>query len=360
MKKGLLAATAVFCLELIACSSSAQPQSQKPAPQVKGTRNLAILIFEGVQIIDYTGPYEVFGGVFVNNTRAFNVYTVSEKTDPITTAMGMSVNPKYDLDTAPKPDVLLIPGGGGSLPRQPGVGGVVSNPRLIKWVADNAKDAELVMSVCNGAFILHKAGLLEGLTATTTAGLIDLLAATAPNTKVVRDKRFVDNGRVITAAGLSSGIDGALHVVEKLFGRGQAQMSALGIEYNWDPDSKYARAALADRYMRFVYDVKDATVLTREGTTDRWENKWLVAGESASEILGIVNDSLANAKTYGPPSKVKWARQDAAEKDATKSLWKFTDENAKTWTGVASVQPVQGEKNKFLLSVKIARNDAGS
>lgn len=360
MKQGLLVCTAALCLGLIACSSSAQPQSQNVPRQVKGTRNLAILIFEGVQIIDYTGPYEVFGGVYVNGARAFNVYTVSEKTDAITTAMGMSVNPKYNFENAPRPDVLLIPGGGGSQPGAPGVGGVLANPRMIKWVADNAKDAELVMSVCNGAFIIHKAGLLEGLTATTTAGLIDLLAETATNTKVVRDKRFVDNGKVITAAGLSSGIDGALHVVEKLFGRAQAQVSALGIEYNWDPESKYARAALADRYMRFVYDVKDATPVSREGTTDRWENKWLVAGESASEILGIVNDSLTNAKTYGPPMKVKWARQDGAEKDATKSLWKFTDENSRTWAGVASVQRVQGEKNKFLLSVKISRNDSGS
>jgi putative intracellular protease/amidase len=360
MKQILLGITAVFCLGLIACESAAQPQSPNAPSQVKGTRNLAILIFEGVQIIDYTGPYEVFGGVYIDNARAFNVYTVSEKTDAITTAMGMSVNPKYNFDNAPKPDVLLIPGGGGSKPGLPGVGGVLANPRMIKWVADNAKDAELVMSVCNGAFIIHKAGLLEGLTATTTASLIDLLAETATNTRVVRDKRFVDNGKVITAAGLSSGIDGALHVVEKLFGRGQAQMSALGIEYNWDPDSKYARAALADRHMRFVYDVKDATSLSREGSTDRWENKWLVVGASASEVLGIVNDSLANGKTYGPPMKVKWTKQDTAEKDATKSLWKFTDENGKTWTGVASVQAAQGDKNKFLLSVRIARNDAGS
>jgi putative intracellular protease/amidase len=360
MKRELLSITAALCLGLIACSSSAQPQSQNVTRQTKGTRNLAILIFEGVQIIDYTGPYEVFGGVYINGARAFNVYTVSEKTDAITTAMGMSVNPKYSFENAPKPDVLLIPGGGGSQPGAPGVGGVLANPRMIKWVADNAKDSELVMSVCNGAFIIHKAGLLEGLTATTTAGLIDLLAETAKNTKVVRDKRFVDNGKVITAAGLSSGIDGALHVVEKLFGRGQAQMSALGIEYNWDPESKYARAALADRYMRFVYDVQDATPLSREGTTDRWENKWLVGGESATAILAIVNDSLANSKTYGPPMKIKWARQDTADKDATKSLWKFTDENAKPWTGVASVQPVPGEKNKFLLSVRIARSDSGS
>ena len=91
MKQSLLVATAALCLGLIACSSSAQPQSQSATRQSKVTRNLAILIFEGVQIIDYTGPYEVFGGVYVNGARAFNVYTVTEKTDPITTAMGMSV-----------------------------------------------------------------------------------------------------------------------------------------------------------------------------------------------------------------------------------------------------------------------------
>jgi transcriptional regulator GlxA family with amidase domain len=169
----------------------------RPAP-----RNLAILIFDGVQIIDYTGPFETFGHVYFDDTHAFNIYTVSEKSGAITTSMGMSVNPKYTLENAPEPNVIVIPGGD--------VRGPVSNPAVIKFIQDKARNAEIVMSVCNGAYILAKTGLLDGLEATTTANLVPGLKIAAPKTKVVDDKRFVDNGKIITTAGLSSGIDGAL------------------------------------------------------------------------------------------------------------------------------------------------------
>lgn len=349
----------LLLLCLMAADCAAQGSSEKTPPK-PARRNLAILIFNGVQIIDYTGPYEVFGGTYSDAGAAFNVYTVAEKPDAITTAMGMSVNPKYSFDNAPKPNLLLIPGGGGSKPGMPGVGGVLANPRIIKWVQDNARDAELVMSVCNGAFILAQAGLLDGLTATTTAPLIKLLAETSPKTKVVNDRRFVDNGKIITTAGLSSGIDGALHVVEKLFGRGTAQMVALGIEYNWDPESKFVRAALADRYMRFVYDVDGAESISREGTTERWENRWTVTSElSATQILDKVNASLAQGKTYGPPGHVKWARQDDS-KEKTRSAWRFVDETGGQWQGVASVEPLAGEKNQYRLTVRVTRDKLGA
>ena len=120
--------------------------------------------------------------------------------------------------------------------------------------------------------------MLDGLEATTTSNLIPYLREEAPKTRVVDDRRFVDNGKIITAAGLSSGIDGSLHVIERLFGSGTAQMAALGMEYNWDPDSKFVRAALADKYMRFNYEVRVSEggwqPLSREGNTDQWENRW--------------------------------------------------------------------------------------
>src|SRR5262249_49950282 len=156
---------------------------------------------------------------------------------------------------APKPDIMLIPGGN--------VIEAQKDPQTLKWIQETAGKAEYVLSVCNGAYIIARAGVLNGLTATTTAPLIDGLAAISPNNKRVHDKRFVDNGKVITTAGLSSGIDGALHVIERSYGRGTAQQVALGMEYNWDPESKFARAALADRYMRFNYDVEGAQSLSR-------------------------------------------------------------------------------------------------
>ncbi len=103
----------------------------------------------------------------------------------------------------------------------------------LKWVTDTNARTTLTMSVCNGAFILASAGLLDGLTATTTSGNIPRLKAEYPKTKVVDDQRFVDNGRIITTAGLSAGIDGAVHVVSRTLGQGTAQRVALAEEYDW-------------------------------------------------------------------------------------------------------------------------------
>lgn len=329
-----------------------QPQ-QKPQEK-SAPRNLAILIFEGVQIIDYTGPYETFGHTYSNDGPAFNIYTVSEKTGAITTAMGMSVNPKYNFENAPEPDVLVVPGGS--------VKGQLENQNVIRWIQNKSSKAEIVMSVCNGAFILAKAGLLDGLEATTTAGLIPSFRQAAPKTKVVDDQRFIDNGKIITTAGLSSGIDGSLHVIERLFGRGTAQMAALGMEYNWDPESKFARAALADKYMRFDYDVKVIAggwrPISRVGDRDWWENKWAVTTESsAAELLETVNRSIAENKTYGS-QHVKWTRTGRDSKSTSESLWSFTDEKGAVWNGVVHVELLAGERNRFLLSVKIARNNS--
>jgi putative intracellular protease/amidase len=341
---------AIALLAVTACAQTTAPTKSSKPP-----RNLAILIFDGVQIIDYTGPYETFGHTYSNDGEAFNIYTVSEKTNAITTSMGMSVNPKFSFENAPKPDVLLVPGGD--------VRGQVNSATVLKWVQDASKNAEIVMSVCNGAFILAKAGLLDGMEATTTAGLIPLLRQEAPKVKVVDDRRYVDNGHIITTAGLSSGIDGALHVIERLYGRGTAQMAALGMEYNWDPDSKFVRAMLADKYLRFNYDVKVAEggwrPLSRSGSVDHWENSWSVTTEStATDLLDQINSSIASNRTYGPPL-AKWTRVTAdSTKDALQTWWTFTDEKGAAWNGVVKVRPVAGQKNQYTLSVKVERKSA--
>ena len=191
-------------------------------PEEAERKKVAILIFDGVQIIDYTGPWEVFG------QAGFDVYTVAEKPETITTVFGMSVNPGFEFYNCPKPDILLIPGGN--------VIDTQRNPKVLKWIRDNAKQAEIVLSVCNGAFILAKAGLLDGLTATTTRPLVDGLAVAAPNIKVVHNKRFVDNGKIITSGGLSAGIDAALHVVSRIHGKARAERIAYGLEYTWQSE----------------------------------------------------------------------------------------------------------------------------
>src|SRR5439155_12370905 len=223
------------------------------------SRKVGILIFNGVEIIDYTGPWEVFGAA------DFDVYTVAETKDPVTTAMGMTVVPKYTFADAPQPDVLLVPGGD--------VHGPTTSAAALKWVAERSARADQTLSVCNGAFILASAGLLDGLGATTTYHLLDKLKTDFPKLKVVRDQRFVDNGRIITAGGLSSGIDGALHVVSKARGNGIAQQVALGLEYDWRPRAGFARGALAETLIPDLNldDLGRWTMLSTEGGTDRWE-----------------------------------------------------------------------------------------
>jgi putative intracellular protease/amidase/DNA-directed RNA polymerase subunit RPC12/RpoP len=184
---------------------------------------VAILLFNGVEIIDYSGPWEVFGAA------GFVVHTVAAGTGPIKTVFGQKVIPDYTLENCPPADIVLIPGGGISV--------AINDSRVISWIQARAKESRYVVSVCNGAFLVAKAGLLDGLSATTTRGLIGQLAKSAPKTKVVRDQRYVDNGKVITTAGLSAGIDGALHVVSKILGKEAAHAVAFGLEYKWDAES---------------------------------------------------------------------------------------------------------------------------
>lgn len=316
----------LFVFILSCAAQAADPERPKAAP-----RNLAILLFEGVQIIDYTGPYEVFGQARTPDGPAFEIYTVAEKPGPITTAMGMSVNPRYTFADAPKPDVLVLPGGD--------VNAHFDNPAVMRWIKDSSKDAEVVLSVCNGAFFLAKAGLLDGLEATTFAGLIDELRATAPKTKVVTDKRFVDNGKFVTSAGLSSGIEGSLHVIEKLLGKGYAQRVALGLEYNWQPDGNWARAALPDRLVQVnTKDGLRVEPLVTQGTVDRWEKQWSVATDQApADYLALVNQALEIGN--------KWTREAGG--------WTFKDPEGRAWNGTAVVEPLSPGKLK--LTLKIAR-----
>lgn len=185
---------------------------------------VAILVFNGVEIIDFAGPWEVFGAA------GFEVHTVAPGPDPIKTVFGEKVVPDYTIENSPKADIVLIPGGS--------IAAAIKDPKVIEWIQTRSKEARHVMSVCNGAFLLAKAGLLDGLSATTVRGGLAQLSKFAPRTKVVHNQRYVDNGKFITTAGLSAGIDGALHLVAKTLGKDFAQAVAHGLEYRWDGEPK--------------------------------------------------------------------------------------------------------------------------
>lgn len=195
------------------------------------SRNVAILIFDEVEVLDFCGPFEVFSVAGRgDDLNPFTVYTVAEKSEPIMARNHLSVNPRYTIMDCPQSHILLVPGGYGTRRE-------MYNTTLIDWIKGRSREVELVLSVCTGALLLAKAGLLEGLAATTHHGAIDLLKETAPNTTVQEDKRIVDNGRIIVSAGISAGIDMSLYVIAKLLGKELALKTAQYMEYDWKPQS---------------------------------------------------------------------------------------------------------------------------
>lgn len=195
------------------------------------TRNIAILLFETVEVLDFAGPLEVFASVntVLADNPPFNVYTVAETAGPLRAANPLTIVPDYTIDDCPPPDILVIPGGSGSRK-------AAQSERLIAWVKAQDQRTEFTLSVCTGTRVLAAAGILDGLQATTHYSGLDELAANHPTTTVLRDVRYVDNGRVVTSAGVSAGIDMAFHMVERILGADVARQTARYIEYDyWQP-----------------------------------------------------------------------------------------------------------------------------
>ncbi|NJK77225.1 MAG: DJ-1/PfpI family protein [Microcoleus sp. SU_5_6] len=194
-------------------------------------RKVAILMFDDVEVLDFAGPFEVFSVTSELNEddRPFAVLTVAQHQAAVSARNGLSINPDCTISDCPPPDILIVPGGMGTRK-------LIDNSAVINWIKDCSQTAELVLSVCTGSLLLAKAGLLAGLTATTHHKALDLLKELAPNTTVVGDRRFIDNGKIITSGGIAAGIDMSLYVVCKLLGTAAAEKTAEYMEYpmgNW-------------------------------------------------------------------------------------------------------------------------------
>jgi transcriptional regulator GlxA family with amidase domain/DNA-directed RNA polymerase subunit RPC12/RpoP len=178
---------------------------------------------DGIEILDFAGPMEVF------SAAGFQVFTFSKTKDQIRSQGLINLVPDYDLSDCPQADILAFFGGN--------TGIVTNDDTVISWIQNRRASTHYFFSVCTGAFIIGKAGILENLTATTFHTQIVALQSLLPNTRVLSDIRFVDNGTVITTAGISAGIDGALHLVAKLKGESFAKQVAQHIEYDkWIPE----------------------------------------------------------------------------------------------------------------------------
>ncbi len=189
----------------------APPTSSEPPD---GPLTVGILIFPGVELLDFTGPAEVF--VVAREARLFRVATVAETREPLRSMGDLEIVPTHAYADAPPFDVIVVPGG--AMRNVTAAG--------IAWIQAASARARITMSVCMGALLLAKAGLLDGLEATTHHWGLEALGRLAPTCRVVEGRRFVDAGRIVTTAGVTAGIDGALHVVERLFGKEAAAWTA--------------------------------------------------------------------------------------------------------------------------------------
>jgi transcriptional regulator GlxA family with amidase domain len=189
-------------------------------PPAEGPIPVAFLISDGAVLIDFAGPWEVFGNVMIGNRMdLFQLYTVAETLKPIRASGGMQIIPDYTLETAPPAKVVVLAAQSND-----------SEPAL-EWIRKSSKMADLTMSVCTGAYLLAKTGLLAGKSATTHHGSYIDLATRFPDLHVKRGARFVDDGNLASSGGLSCGIDLAFHVVERYFGRAVATQAAYDMEY---------------------------------------------------------------------------------------------------------------------------------
>lgn len=214
------------------CSGSASEAAPAPLPALvplpahKGPIPVAFLLDEGATMIDFAGPWEAFQDAIVSDAAGFMLYTVAPTRASIRSSGGMEIVPRYALAQAPQPKVVVIPAQAGGRQTVP------TTPRKTDWIRHVAKDADIVMSVCTGAFLLARTGLLDGLNATTHHDHYDEFAEQFPNARLLRGRRFVDNGKFVTAGGLTSGVDGALHVVARYYGIDAARASASYMEHH--------------------------------------------------------------------------------------------------------------------------------
>ena len=226
--------------EAVPKGNSALPTANPLKPPAEGSIPVAFVISDGAVMIDFAGPWEVFqdAGMAVNPGKmmdAFELYTVGETTKPIKASAGMKIIPDYSIQNAPVPKVIVIPAQHSA------------SKAVLDWIRKSSQTADVTMSVCTGAFVLAETGLLSGKTATTHHSSYKVMAMEHPDIHVRRGARFVEDGNIATAGGLSSGIDLALRVVERYYGREAAERTAYDMEYqgkgwmNADSNEAYAK-----------------------------------------------------------------------------------------------------------------------
>jgi len=194
---------------------------------------VGILVFPEVEVLDFAGPFEVFSvasriaGREIGVDSPFDIALIGASGEPLRARHGLRIHPDASFDNAPDLDVLIVPGGPVEQP--------LGDPATLDWVRRSHGTAALTASVCTGAFILAKAGLLGNLAVTTHWDDIAELRRDYPALTVLDNVPYVDNGRIVTSAGISAGIGMSLHLVGRILGVEMAQKTARRMEYDWQP-----------------------------------------------------------------------------------------------------------------------------
>ena len=203
---------------------------------------VGIVLFKDVEVLDFCGPFEVFSATRLNEDSRreepspYEVILVAEKNNAVVAAGGMKVLPDYVFENCPKLDILVVPGGWG-------IREELKNIAMRDWLRARSSEVETLTSVCTGSMLLGNAGLLHGLSATTHWRSLEWMRELFPDVTVEIDKRVVEEGRIITSAGISAGIDMALRVVARHHGEGVARATAMHMEYPY-PENNDRRVNL--------------------------------------------------------------------------------------------------------------------
>lgn len=189
-------------------------------------KNVGILIFDNAEVLDFAGPFEVFSVTSeLNNFELFDVFTVAKNTEPVLAVNGLSVNPKYNFENCPQIDILIISGGSGT--RQQ-----TKDRKTLSWLENIHKDTELTLSICSGARLLGKLGLLDNKPYCTHHEVYEDMKKIVPTGKPQVSKRFTNTGKIYTSGGISAGIDLSFHIVEMFHGKAIAEKTAKYMEYD--------------------------------------------------------------------------------------------------------------------------------
>jgi transcriptional regulator GlxA family with amidase domain len=211
---------------------------------IKASRTVGILIFPDVEILDFCGPFEVFSVARLEESERrdtespFRVLTVAEVKEPLKTAGGLTVIPDYDFATCPKLDVLVVPGGWGTRP-------LMNSQSHLDWIRKQANEVDRLTSVCTGSLLLGSAGLLVGRSATTHFRAFELFRESFPNVTLERHLHVVEDGNILTSAGISAGIDMAIMLVRHYYGEEVARTTSMYMEYPY-PENNTRRVRVGN------------------------------------------------------------------------------------------------------------------